>query len=267
MEIIAINGIPGSGKTLLATDIAIKHYKKYNPSETTKTIWKLTQKISKKNREKMDYINMWKIYNEKGKVVPVYSNYPILLDKKNNIYSQPFNIDEFNNSISFIPNSIFIIDEIQLQIDSDEYKDKDQKERIKYIAKFMQASRHFGADGIILISQHPSRIFKKARNVISEYWQCKKLLIGKLTKIAILKIQKYYNLDDYGKYIPKDREQKEKISFEYKIKYQILNCNKLFDAYDSRYLAKYNYNKPLKKIEFYNSKKMEIDKIQKIFND
>ena len=63
MSVISINGLPGKGKTLTGTMIALKHFKKENNS-----LKRLIRKIKKESV----YVNN------------VYSNYPILLNKRKN---------------------------------------------------------------------------------------------------------------------------------------------------------------------------------------
>ena len=119
MEILIYSGIPGSGKTLDATYEALKHFKKEN-SRLKYFIYYTFSKLGLKTAK--DKINYYKSFPY-GKINNIYSSYPILLDKKNNIYSNKYSIFDFNNKWSFYPNALFIDDEIQLKIDSDEYKE------------------------------------------------------------------------------------------------------------------------------------------------
>lgn len=264
MDILDYSGIPGSGKTLDGTYEALRHFRKEN-SKLKKFVYilcsKIPGKIGNKSFSKLEY---YKIFPY-GKINNVYSSYPILLDKKRQIYSNKWSIYDFNNKWSFYPNALFIDDEIQLKVDSDEYKDKEKNDKISYIAKFMQAARHFGCNKIILCTQHPSRLFKKARNVVSGFVQHKSMFIIPIINIGFIKTITYYTLEDYGKYIPKDRQERKKLTFEYKKKTKFMNFNKVFKAYDSRYLSNYNYNKPLINKGTYDSLKVDYNDLLPYF--
>ena len=264
MDILDYSGIPGSGKTLHATYDGLKHFRKEN-SPVKKFVYilcsKIPGKIGLKSQDKLNYYNMFPY----GKINNVYSSYPILLDKKRQIYSNKWSIYDFNNKWSFYPNAIFIDDEIQLKIDSDEYKDKEKNDKISYIAKFMQAARHFGCNKIIICTQHPSRLFKKARNVASGFVQHKSMFMIPILNIGFIKTIRYYILEDYGKHIPKDRQERKKLPFEYKKKTIFMNFNKVFKAYDSRYLSNYNYKKPLMDKGTYNSLKVDYEELLPYF--
>ena len=241
--LLAINGIPGSGKTLESVNIAIKHYKsenrwyKYYIALVKKYIYDFVKKQKfiiniyekiKKLKDKIysikfiriilkilnlfikfvlllflfvnvsiyikiiifvylillkkivksindldyDYYNLFPY----KKINNVYSTFPILLDKKYNICSNKVTIYDLRNESSFLPNSLIIVDEIQLFVDSDEYKDKQKSKIISDIAKFLQAHRHFGIKQIVFTSQSPSRIFKKGRNIVVGYLKQNKII-------------------------------------------------------------------------------------------
>ena len=171
MSVISINGLPGKGKTLTGTMIALKHFKKENNS-----LKRLIRKIKKESV----YVNN------------VYSNYPILLNKRKKIYSNRVSIYDLKNQYSFQPNSLIIIDEIQLFYDSDEFKTFP-----RIIANFNQAHRHFLIKDIIYISQHPSRVVKKLRNVVSEYYRIKTKIMIPILKIGIITCRVTYEFEDY----------------------------------------------------------------------
>lgn len=71
MSVVIVNGTPGKGKTLNLTREAIRQYNKDN-SLFKRTIRKINHKPTIKNL--------------------IYSSYPILLDKKRNIYSNKVSI-------------------------------------------------------------------------------------------------------------------------------------------------------------------------------
>lgn len=216
MSVISINGLPGKGKTLTATMIALKHYKKENSS-----LKKLIRKIKKEEV----------ILNN------VYSNYPILLNKRKKIYSNRVSIYDLKNQYSFKPNSLIIIDEIQLFYDSDEFKTFP-----RIIANFNQAHRHFLVKDIIYISQHPSRVVKKLRNVVSEYYRIKTKIMIPILKIGIITARITYEFEDYEASFTKDKELRKLKDIKSKIFF--VNFRKVFKAYDTIYLLPLNIDKP-----------------------
>ena len=225
MSVISINGLPGKGKTLTATSLAIKHYKRQNRF--------LSRFIRRLRRTK-------KIYNS------VYSNYPILLDKRRKIYSNRISVYDLMNQYSFLKNSILIIDEIQLFYDSDEYKTFP-----RIIANFNQAHRHFGIKDIIYISQHPSRVVKKLRNVVSEYYRIKTVFRLPILNIGFITARVTYEFEDYEMSFTKDSELRKMKDIKSKI--FLVNFRKVYKAYDTCYLRPLNADKPLIDHGTYNS--------------
>ena len=191
MEILCYSGIPGSGKTLDATYEALRHFKREN-SIVRKSIYlilsKLPGKIGKPFKDKIAYYKCF----PHGLINNVYSSYPILLDKKHNIYSHKWSIYAFSGKWSFLPNALFVDDEIQLKVDSDEYSDPEVKKIIAKIAKFCQSARHFGCSKIIVCTQHPSRLFKKLRNVASGFVQHKSMFMLPILHFGFIKTIRYY---------------------------------------------------------------------------
>lgn len=216
MSVISINGLPGKGKTLTATMIALKHYKKENT-----VLKKIIRKIKKEDI----------ILNN------VYSNYPILLNKRKKIYSNRVSIYDLKNQYSFKPNSLIIIDEIQLFYDSDEFKTFP-----RIIANFNQAHRHFLIKDIIYVSQHPSRVVKKLRNVVSEYYRIKTKIMIPFFKIGIITARITYEFEDYEASFTKDKELRKLKDIKSKIFF--VNFRKVFKAYDTIYLLPLNVDKP-----------------------
>lgn len=305
--LLALNGIPGSGKTLDAVDIALRHYKsenrfykyyialikhhiykffsdnkffskifsylkKFFSYRIVKIIFKVLYIFFKfilflflfvkcsiyfkvfvvwfllrfdkliKSLGTLDY-DYYCVFPHK-KINNVYSTFPILLDPKRNIWSRKISLYDLGGDYSFYPNSLLIIDEVQLFVDSDEYKDKKKKNLISHIAKFLQAHRHFGIKQIIFTSQSPSRIFKKGRNIVVGYLKQAKLINLPLG-ITIMRGIIYYDFEYYGRYIPRDRDERRKLPFDYKKIIKIFIRSKVYKAYDSRYLSLYNYSRPL----------------------
>ena len=217
MSVISINGLPGKGKTLLSTHLAIKHFKEQN-----KFLHRFIRKLQRKEV----------IYNS------VYSNFPILLDKKRKIYSNKVSVYDLMNNYSFLPNSLLIFDEIQLFYDSDEYKTFP-----RVIANFNQAHRHFLIKDIIYISQHPSRVVKKLRNVVSEYYRIKTMFRIPILNIGFISARVTYEFEDYELSFSKDSELRKMKDIKSKIFF--VNFRKAFKSYDTCYLRPLNSDKPL----------------------
>jgi len=146
-----LHGIPGSGKNVLATHIALKHFKREN-------------NILKRAYRKLTHKPIY--YNN------VYTTYPIILKhfyskKKQDIYSNRCTLFDLIPSNRFLDNALIIIDETQVFFDSEEHK-----EFPRDIATFNQFHRHFNISDIIYITQHPSRLMKKLR-ILLRIWQSK----------------------------------------------------------------------------------------------
>lgn len=214
--ISCISGLPGSGKNVYATYLAKKHFQKQNG--------KITRLKRKLHHEPL-YINT------------VYSNYPILLNKKHNIYSRLVSVDDLNGSHHFLEDALIIIDEIQASYDSDEHKIFPKK-----IATFNQFHRHFGIQDIYYISQHPARIVKKLRNITCEFIKIQSFRIIPIINLAILSTTSYYEEADYGKWHHPVKEMK---TYDVDNHIKLFFVKKVFKSYNSTYLSALNKDKPL----------------------
>lgn len=216
MSVISLNGLPGKGKTLTGTYLALKHFKKENI---------LIKQLIRKFKREPSIVNN------------VYSNYPILLNKKKKIYSNKISIYDLKNQWSLLPDSLVIIDEVQLFYDSDDFKIFP-----RIIANYNQAHRHFLVKDIIYISQHPSRIVKKLRNVMSEYYRIKTVFKIPILKIGFVTARVTYEFEDYDMAFSKDKELRK--LKEIKTKVFFMNFRKVYKAYDTIYLYPLNKDKP-----------------------
>lgn len=239
--ITILSGIPGSGKNVIATRIALKHYKK-----TNSPIRRLIRKIMHKDT--------W--------VNNVYSTYPILLKnskRKGNIYSNRVTIYDLVPNNRFLEHAKIIIDETQAFYDSEEHKDFP-----KEIAIFNQFHRHFGIDDIYYISQHPSRIMKKLRILACEFDKIKTFIVIPFIKLSFMHIVRYFEFDDYGKY---NHPKKEAKTYDVKNKYCLFFARKVFKSYDSKYLKVLNNTKPLYDCGRFNSLDLTDKEIKYIYRD
>ena len=172
-----VNGIPGSGKNVLCTYFARKHFRKEN---------NFLRKFIRR------------ILHQPVIVNNVYTTYPVLLKKgskirkKLPIFSQRVTIFDLVPSNRFLKNAFIVIDETQVFFDSEEYK-----EFPKDIATFNQFHRHFGISDIIYITQHPSRLMKKLRILCSEFDKVKTFINIPIINIALMLVVKYFEFDDY----------------------------------------------------------------------
>lgn len=173
------------------------------------------------------------------RVNTVYSNFPILLDKRRKIYSNVVSIDDLNNDYSFYPNATIIIDEVQAYYDSS----KDFKLFPRPIATFFQFHRHFGVKNIYLISQSPSRVVKYLREVSGEYQRIKRYIKIPILNIGFIYYRKCHELDHYFMAFTRSKEQKR--MFDIKSGFYIFNYKKVYSAYESKYLHIFNDDKPL----------------------
>lgn len=224
MSVIGLHGIPGSGKTLSATAIALKYYKKQNS---------LFKQFFRYIRKKEVITNN------------IYTNYPILLNKRKKIYSNIITIDDLDNRYSFKPSSIIILDEVQAFYDS--YRDF--KKFPASISSFFQFHRHFGVKDIYILSQHPRRLITYIRDVICEYHRIKKYF--KFLGFGIVCYRKCFEFEDFTDSFTRDKELKKKL--EIKTRFYFFKIRKVYKSYDSVYLKTLNINKPLCNLGTYNS--------------
>ena len=220
--VIALSGIPGSGKNVRATYLAKKHFKHQN---------NIIRKLIRKIKHEPILINN------------VYTTYPILLkkypkkSKKQNIYSNKVTIYDLIPDNRFEKHACIIIDEAQAFYDSEEHKIFP-----KEIATFNQFHRHFDIDNIYYISQHPSRLLKKLCVLASEFDKVKTFINIPFINIGFMYIVVYYERDDYGKY---NHPKKEAKTYDVKNRFCIFRTKTVFKSYDSKYLRVLNEDKPL----------------------
>lgn len=243
--VITINGIPGSGKNVLATYLAKVHFKKYNT---------IIRKIIRK------------ILHEELILNNVYTTYPILLKKyskrakkkgKQDIYSNRTTLYDLVPYNRFKEGALIIIDETQAFYDSE-----DHKEFPKEISIFNQFHRHFDIDNIIYITQHPSRLMKKLRILCCEYDKIKKFIVIPFINLAFLHIVKYFEYEDYGKY---NHPKKEAKTYDVKNQYKVFFVKKIFKSYNSKYLNVLNKDQLLYDRGTFSSKDLSVEEIKYIY--
>ncbi|MBQ3142322.1 MAG: hypothetical protein IJB82_02320 [Bacilli bacterium] len=231
MSVIAVCGLPGKGKTLFATYLMKKKYKREN--------------------------NIFKRFFSKKRFINIFSNYPIKLDDKKNIYSYKISLNDFLYFKKQVPDSFIVLDEFQSYFDSLEYKNFPKR-----ISQNFQFHRHFSIKDIYLISQHPSRIVKQARVLVNEFYNITKFI--KLPfGIAFLRYNIYYNFEDFGKSVD---VKKEDVIYDFKKKIVLFKYKKVFKSYDTKYMKALVEDKDYIKTDMYDHKLMNLNDIKSIFN-
>lgn len=222
MSVIAVCGLPGSGKTLFTTYLMLKHYKAEN---------NIIKRIIK--------------HDLKNKHVNIYSNYPIRLDKKH--YSYQANLWDMSEYQKYYMDSDIIFDEFQLYFDSLDFKKFPKKIRDTF-----QLHRHFGIHDIYILSQHPSRLVKQARDLVCEFYRIKRFFKIPFLGIAFIRYDIYYNFDDYGK---STKVKKNEVNYDFTKRIKLFRYKKVFKSYDTKYMKMLVDNK-----EYINQKPfMDID--------
>ena len=168
-------------------------------------------------------------------------------------------LDDLDNRYRFKDNSIIFIDEVQSFYDSDEYKDFPKK-----IAVFNQFHRHFGIKDIYYISQHPSRIVKKLRNVTCKYTKIRKFLIIPIINLGFMYLTNYYEFDDYGKWHHPTKEQK---TYDVDNHFKFFFVKPIFKSYNSVYLKVLNEDKPLINKGTFSTTQLTRKDVRNIFKD
>lgn len=210
----AICGNPGAGKTFLATYEALQTFKNDNT---------LIKRIVRKILKRPIIENL------------IYSNYPILLDKKKKIYSNIVLQDDLDNSVSFPDNSFIVITEPQLDYDSLDYKIFP-----RVIGNFFQAHRHFSIRSIILDTQHPNRLVMYEKNVMTRYDRITHKFDIPFIHLTLITFRYTYELVNYDFILTPNKDIKKLNDIRGGFKF-INNKNVI---YNSKFLAPINNTKP-----------------------
>lgn len=231
MSVIAICGLPGSGKTLFATYIMRKHYRKENG---------FFKRVIFRD----------KIFNN------VFTNYPIKLDK--HMFSKRITLSDLNFDKSYYQDSDIVLDEIQSYFDS-----LDFKAFPKVLANFFQFHRHFGIRDIYLISQHPSRIVKQMRILVCEFYDITRFVKIPFTPFCFFRYNIYYNFEDFGKSV---QVKKSDVTYKFKKRFLFFNYKKVYKSYDTKYMKHLLDGKELIKNKKFKQKDLNKQELKEIFN-
>lgn len=219
MGVYTYSGLPGKGKTFNATLSAYKHYKSQNTYiEFLRYYLPLRKKIKYRIARKSFKNNP---------INKIYSNYPILLDKKRNIYSHPIQPSMMMLNYQFPKGSLIVLDEIQRYFDS-----RDFKEFPKKLGIFFQHHRHGSIDRIIVVSQSPSRIDTKMRLLSEVYRKYKVLIIPPFLPFGLMSYTDYYEYEDYGKSTLIDKKLR---TYDAKHHITLFMKKNVIGRYDSKY--------------------------------
>ena len=218
MSLIALCGVPGAGKTFMLTRMARKHYKRQNS---------FLNKVIRKIHKEPSHINN------------VYSNYPILLNKKKKIYSRIISIEDLKNQYSFLDHSFIAFDEPQLDYDSI----ADSFIFPRAIGMTLQMHRHIGIDNIVFATQHPNRLVVYEKNIMNEYYKIMKKIKLPFLPWGLVCARKCFEIEDYARITTGSREIRKECSISRS--FFFFNFKKVYVSYDSTYLRPLNLDKPL----------------------
>lgn len=203
MALYIYSGIPKTGKTATTTYQAVKHYRKDN-SLLMKLFERRTHNVNR-----------------------VFSNYPILLDKKKKVFAIRTNPNMLCMKYRFPHGSIIILDEFQRYFDSREFKDFP-----KPLGTFLQHHRHGSIKDIIFTSQHPRRIDNKGRDLSEIFVKHRIFIKIPFIPVFVSYSTEYYEFEDYGKYNHLKNEMK---TYDYKNHFRIIYAGNIVGRYDSKY--------------------------------
>ena len=251
MAVTIYSGLPGTGKTASSTYYAVKTYKKQN-SKLVLFIRYLKQHTFKELKS----FNFKPFNLDQFKQNNIYSNYPILLDIKNNIYSYSVKPNDLLMNYQFPKQSLIILDETQRYFDSREFKTFP-----KDLGTFLQHHRHTDILNIVLVTQHPRRLDNKMRD-LSEIFRKYRLFVKiPFIPIILTTYTNYYEFDDYGKYHHVKREMR---TYDYDNHLQIMFVNNVFTRYNSKYFSIIFEDLPQIKNKEFNQISLTKDQINDI---
>lgn len=276
MAITFYSGLPGKGKTALATLKAVKKFKSDNGKIAKFRVWISFLLIEKKH---VSFRKIRKTFN----VDPVrlgYSNYPILLRKEKWRLVQALNYilmklgkKKFINVLPAVYCNVFSIKDCQMNfqfpkhsllIDDEAQRDYDAREFEKFPAAlgiFMQHHRHASIDDILLISQHPRRLDNKMRDLSEVFRKHRVFFTLPLIPFGVSMYTNYYEFEDYGKY---HRVKKEAKTYDCDNHIRIFLKKNIFPRYHSKYYhVIFDDLKPIPNIQ-YTSLDMTADQINHV---
>lgn len=272
MAVTLYSGLPGTGKTASATHKAVKKYNSENTPihnilfafhyvgehyarlrDPKKLLHNLQTYLSCLFH---DFIWFYQYRND-NPFINVYSNYPILLNPKLNIYSNMWNPRrDMQMIVKFKKGALLIGDEIQRYYGSREFK-KFPKE----VGTFLQHHRHGDITEIIFTSQHPSRFDTILRELCEVYRKYRIFFKIPFIPIILCTYTNYYEIESYGKF---NQVKKEYRTYDYDNHIQLLNSKNIFTRYESKYFKIIFESLDSKKAELFKSKYMDLTQINDV---
>ena len=210
MSVIAVCGLPGSGKSLFITNLMLKHYRSENGI--------LKRLFFKK-----------KLNNN------IYSNFPIKLAK--NTFSNAISLNDLDKYMRYPMDSDLVFDEFQLYFDSLDFKNFPKVVRANF-----QLHRHFGINNIYILSQHPSRIVKQARVLVCEFYEIVRFIKIPIIGIGIFRYNIFYNYEDFGKPV---NVKHADVTYKFKKRCMFFRYKKAFKSYNTKFMRSLVDNEPL----------------------
>ncbi len=259
MAILCYSGLPGTGKTASSTLSAVKHYNKENSIINKAIILLKDKQIDIKNikiksipKDIKSFINEVK----QIKINTVFSNYPILLDVKKNIYSNIIKPSDLEMKYQLPVNSLIILDEMQRYQDSREFKTFP-----KQLGVFFQHHRHGSIKDIILVTQHPRRLDNKMRDLVEVFRKYRLFVKIPFIPLILCTYSNYYEFEDYGSYHLMKREMR---TFDVDNHIQLIYTGSTFTRYNSKYFnVIFKALKPIQEDRFKNID-LTLDEVQAI---
>lgn len=231
MSVIAICGLPGTGKTLFSTYLMKKKFKREN--------W-LIKRLFRHG-----------LYNNN-----VFSNYPIKLNKKH--YSNQVSLYDLKKYHKWYMDSDIVLDEFQLYCDSIDFKDFPSKVR-----NFFQLHRHFGVNDIYVLSQDPSRIVKQVRVLICEFYEIVKFYKIPFLGIGFFRYNIFYKDEDYGRSV---KVKKQDVQYKFKKRISLpFRYKKIYKSYNTKYMRCLVDNEPYFERNEFKDKYMSLEESENTF--
>jgi len=271
-------GLPGRGKTANSTHLAVIEYNRDN-TLFVYIVHSLKYAINKNNKHVsqfndarlktklqmsikyfykyfvIDFIECFNRFKH-DPINNIFTNYPVLLDVKKNIYSNIFKPDDLKMKYQFPKGSSIFWDETQRDAESREFKSFNKK-----MGTFFQHHRHADIKNIILVTQHPKRVDNKLRDLCESFRKYRIFFKIPFIPYIFAYYTNYYEPDDYGRY---NHSSPEFRNYDYDNHMQILSVRKSFDRYDSKYFRVIFEALPTIPKQQFKSKELTLEEIEAI---
>lgn len=166
---ILFTGGIGSGKSLNSVKLALKLLKKQRFKVNLKNLFKKFINIF------IRFINLFKKSNKltlKKLVIykpSLYSNMPILVNKKKHIFCKVLTKDILTLKDRIEENSVVLIDECSALVNQYNWNNAEVR---YHLNEFIQLFRHYVGGYLILNAQAESEVVKQVRSKMNSYYRC-----------------------------------------------------------------------------------------------